>query len=60
MLEITNVTFVIVIHVSDNEMYTCKEICLLTVFHIQPISLVGIQVSDLMNTSHGRRNECYI
>ena len=41
-------------------MHTSKEICLSDSFHIQPISLMGIVVSDLLNTGHGRRNECYI
>ena len=37
-----------------------KKFVYLTIFHFQPISLIGIQVSDLRNTGHGRRNECYI
>ena len=48
------------IHVSDNEMYTCKDFCLFDNFSHPTISVIGIQGSDLKNTSHGKRKECYI
>ena len=37
-----------------------KKFVYLIIFHIQPISMISIQVSDLMNTGHGRGNKCYI